>query len=216
LKDSNRAGARVKKTYRKFIVFSCLVCVLTLTSALLLALAPAPLAPDSTTASLFAISAPDSMDVIFQTRKPCETSRWKYIFVHHSKTPGGSALTVDQTSDSKGAPTGVADHFVIGNGDGAVDGEIQVSQRWDSQQAAAAFPGAKSIDHACISICIVGDFDRTRPTPTQIRRLGQLVSALQARFQIPAADVSMVSQPQSAAGIGRYFPTAALREQLLP
>ena len=151
------------------------------------------------------------MDVVFQTKKSCDTSRWKYIYVHHSRSTNGNALSVDQTS------TGTADHFVIGNGDGAVDGEIQVSQRWDTQQPAAPPSGATSIEPTCISICLIGDFDRTRPTPTQVRRLGQLVTALQAKFQIPASAVSVVTQPKSgAAGIGRYFPASGFREQLLP
>jgi len=198
----------VKKTQRKFIVFSSLICVLTLTSALLLALAPAPLSPDAT--SLFAISQPDSMDAVFQTRKPAEAGRWKFVYIHHSKTRSGSAQSVDQSAG------GVADHFVIGNGDGAVDGEIQLCPRWDGQQSAAPPVGAKSIDPACISICVVGDFDHDRPTPTQLRRLGMLVNALQAKFHIAAEDVSVVSQSNNRAGIGRYFPAAAFREQLMP
>ena len=60
------------------------------------------------------------------------------------------------------------------------------------------------------------DFDHDRPTPTQLRRLGALVNALQARFHIAAEDVSVVTQPNNGAGIGRYFPAAAFREQLLP
>ena len=198
----------MKKTQRKFIVFSSLICVLTLTSALLLALAPAPLSPDAT--SLFAISQPDSMDAVFQTRKPAEAGRWKFVYIHHSKTLSGNALSVDQAGGS------VADHFVIGNGDGAEDGEIQLCPRWDAQQSAAPPVGAKSIDPACISICVVGDFDHDRPTPTQLRRLGMLVNALQAKFHIAAEDVSVVSQSNNRAGIGRYFPAAAFREQLMP
>jgi hypothetical protein len=185
-----------------------LICVLTLTSALLLALAPAPLAGDSTT-SLFALSAPDSMDVIFQTKKPTEPGRWKYVFIHHSRTQAGNALSLDSTGQ------GPSDHFVIGNGEGAVDGEIQVSQRWDAQESAAPPPGATTIDPDCISICLVGDFDRAMPTPTQLRRLNQLVNSLQLRLQIPASQVSLVSQTRSGAGIGRYFPAAAFREQLI-
>ena len=207
LMDSNQQ-ADVKKTQRNFVVFSSLVCVLTLTSALLLALAPAPLSPDAT--SLFAITQPDSMDPIFQTHKPCENGRWKFVYIHHSRTHSGSALSVDQSAG------GAGDHFVIGNGDGAVDGEIQLCPRWDSQQSAAPPAGASRIDAACISICLVGDFDHDRPTSTQLRRLGALVNALQAKFHIAAQDVSVVTQLNNGAGIGRYFPAAAFREQLLP
>src|SRR5437667_1351667 len=107
LMDRNQQ-ADVKKTQRNFVVFTSLVCVLSLTSALLLALAPAPLAPDAT--SLFAITQPDSMDPIFQTHKSCEAGRWKFVYIHHSRTRSGNALSVEQS------PSGAADHFVIGNG----------------------------------------------------------------------------------------------------
>jgi hypothetical protein len=202
-------GRDVKNTHRKFLVFITLVGVLTGTSALLLALAPAPLTPD-TSASLYAIDAPDSMEVIFQTHTPCQNGHWKAIYIHHSRTASGSALTLRQV---KGMP---ADHFVIGNGDGAVDGEIQIGERWDKQLAAAAPAGATRIDDDCISICLVGDFDKSRPTPTQLKRVTQLVTALQARFRIAPSDVSLINQPNSAAAAGRYFPAAAFREQLLP
>ena len=112
---------------RRFFVFSSLVAVLSLTSALLLAIAPAPLKPDAA-GSLFALEAPPSLDVIFDTRTPLK--QWKYIYIHHSDTAGGNAQTVGHASG------GLGDHFVIGNGDGAVDGELLIGQRWDSQLAA--------------------------------------------------------------------------------
>jgi N-acetyl-anhydromuramyl-L-alanine amidase AmpD len=198
----------VKQTQRKFVVFSSLVAVLTLTSALLLALAPAPLTPDATS-SLFAIDAPDSMDVIFRTAAPTKADRWNYIYVHQSRTTGGNALTLSQR------PGGLGDHFVIGNGDGAIDGEIQVAARWDAQLAAAPPPGAASINADCISICVIGDFGRSRPTPTQLRRLSQLVTTLQARYRIPADRVMLVPS-DSPAGLGPHFPLPELRQQLLP
>jgi len=202
----------VKKAQRKFIVFSTLLGVLTLTSALLMALAPAPLVPDAAT-SLFAVDEPRSFDVVFETKAPVAANRWKYVYVHHSQTPAGNALTL-------GEPTnGIGDHFVIGNGDGCADGEIQIGQRWNHQLPALPPAGANKIDPACISICLVGDFDRTVPTPTQLRRLTQLVGALQGQLHVAPSDVLVIDTPQggqSAAGIGRYFPKSAFRAQLLP
>jgi hypothetical protein len=199
----------VKKSHRKFVVFTSLIGVLTFTSALLRALAPAPLRPDAA-ASLFAIDAPDSMDAIFQTEVTPTSTRWKYIYIHHSRTPGGDALSLGQ------ATGGLNDHFVIGNGDGAIDGEIQVGQRWNQQISATPPSGARGIDPACISICLVGDFDRTVPTPTQMRRLSQLVGALQGRFRITPDHVMIVTQPNTPAASGKYFPLTAFRDQLLP
>ncbi len=197
------------KSNRKVIVFVSLVGTLTLTSALLLALAPAPLTADTST-SLFAVDAPSSLDVIFETQVPSNLGRWKYIYIHHSNTPAGNAATLAQNS-------GLSDHFIIGNGDGCVDGEIQITQQWNRQDSISTPPaGVSRIDPTCISICLIGDFDRTRPTPTQQRRLAQLVGTLQAKLRVPSSHVIMVDQPNSVAGIGHSFPLDAFRNQILP
>ena len=199
----------MKKSNRRIVVFVSLVGVLTLTSALLLALAPAPLAPDASS-SLFAVDTPESMDAIFQTHVTPKSNRWKYIYVHHSHTQAGNALSLSEQTG------GLSDHFVIGNGEGAIDGEIQMSQRWTQQNAANPPQGATGIDPNCISICLVGDFEHAVPTATQLRRLAQLVNVLQGRFDIPAGQVLLLNQSDSEAGMGRYFPATAFREQLLP
>lgn len=199
----------MKQSNRRVVVFATLISVLSLTSALLLALAPAPLTPDASS-SLFAIDTPQSMDAIFRTTAPVQPGRWKYIYIHHSLTAGGNALAF-----SRGAE-GLSDHFVIGNGDGAVDGEIQIGQRWMEQTPAAPPMGATGINPACISIRLVGNFDRSVPTATQLHRLALLVQALQGKLDIPAGQVVVLNQPDSEAGIGKFFPITAFREQLLP
>jgi hypothetical protein len=202
-------GLDVKKSQRKFIVFSTLLGVLSLTSALLMALAPAPLVPDAAT-SLFAVDEPRSLDVIFQTRSPLQSNRWKFIYIHHTRTPAGNALSLAQATD------GMGDHFLIGNGDGLMDGEIQIGQRWNQQQAALPPAGTNKVAPSWISIGLVGDFDKTVPTPTQLRRLAQLVGALQGELHLPAANVIVLDSPRAPAGLGRYFPQSAFRGQLLP
>src|SRR5688500_10226789 len=107
----------MKKSTRKLVVFSTLLGVLSVTSALLMALAPAPIVPAAAT-RLFAVDAPSSLHAIFNTRAPLIASRWKYIYVHHSATPTGNALTLGQQTN------GAGDHFIIGNGDGCEEGEI--------------------------------------------------------------------------------------------
>jgi hypothetical protein len=141
---------------------------------------------------------------------PVQLDRWHYIYIHQSKTPGGNANTLDE-----GLSDGVADHFIIGNGDGLTDGELQISQRWNHQQSAASPSKTVKVDPDCISICIVGDLDRTAPTQMQLARLGQLVQALQLRCRIPATHVEWVTEPGSRqAGLGKHFPAASFREQL--
>ena len=202
--------AKRKKSNRTFIVFVCLVGTLTLTSALLLALASPPLAPDAAVTSLFAVDAPQSLDAVFDTRVPVTAGRWRYIYIHHSRTPAGTAATV--TAD-EGGP---CDHFVIGNGDGCVDGEIQLTQQWTQQLSITHPPGGVThVDPSCISICLIGDFDRTRPTATQARRLTELVATLQTRLHISAGHVLTIDQPASSAGIGHRFPLTSLQSQIL-
>lgn len=194
---------------RKFFVFLSLAGLLTGTSALLLALAPAPLRPD-TAASLFALEPPKSMDVIFETANPVAPGRWKYVYVHHSQTPSGNAATLASR------PGGLADHFVIGNGTGCVDGEIQIGHRWAAQLPAGATAGLSGVRPDCISVCVVGDFNRAAPTPTQRLRLSQLVATLQSRLGISAASVYLVQGTNTAADAGIHFPVDAFRQQLLP
>jgi hypothetical protein len=77
-------------------------------------------------------------------------------------------------------------------------------------------PGTTSIATDCISICVVGDFDRSSPTPTQRLRLTQLVQALQRRLGVTADRVYLHQGSGTAADVGEAFPVASFREQLLP
>ena len=114
------------------------------------------------------------------------------------------------------AARGLADHFVIGNGSGCIDGEVQVGHRWSSQFPAGEVPGTTSIAVDCISICVVGDFDRSSPTPTQRARLTQLVQALQRRLGVTADRVFLHQGTGTAADVGAAFPVTSFRDQLLP
>ena len=212
-KTTNKAkagtGATKQTSQRKVIVFMALFTVMMATSALLLALAPAPLTAGASS-SLFAVGTPDSLDAIFQTHAPVQPGRWKYVFIHDSRTDGGNAATLGESAD------GLADHFVIGNGDGCEDGEVQIAQRWHRQKEAGTVEGRTRLRTDCITICVIGDFNRALPTSTQMLRLQQLVNALQDRCGIPAANVHVAERTASASGVGRHFPTAKLRDGLLP
>lgn len=216
--SSGKTVAEQRARRRNVVVFTGLVGMLTLTSAVLMALAPAPLSPGAAS-SLFAVEDSSSLDAIYQTKTPVLTptgeavsGRWQSIYIHHSRTLSGDALTVGEQSPV----LGVSDHFVVGNGEGAGDGEIQVGQRWNRQIPAAPPLIGSTIEPTCISICIVGDFDQSVPTPTQLKRLAQLVSTLQSRLGISRDAVLVMSDQRTSAGIGRFFPMSAFKEQLSP
>lgn len=182
--------------------------MLTLTSVLLRAMQGTPLTPDAAS-TLVAGDSPTALRVIFNTQVSPQSNRWQTIYVHHSRTAKGDAASLARGSD------GCGDHFVIGNGNGALDGEIQFTQRWNLQQPADPAPGSVNVDATCISICLVGDFDRTAPTPMQIKRVEHLVQTLQEQFRISAQAVWLFDCAGSPAGAGRYFPASAFQGQLL-
>jgi len=204
--------SRKLQANRKVAVFVSLVATVALTSLLLLALATPPLT-SSAWRSLFAVDAPESLDAIFQTQVPAVPGHWRYIYVHHSRTTGGDAVSLSTPAEDN--PLAFSDHFVIGNGDGCVDGEVQMTQAWNHQEGIRTPPPGAKLSSACVSICLVGDFSRTRPTAAQQRRLTQLVQALQARLHIPAEAVFTHAEVDSPAGIGHAFPAADFRQQLL-
>ncbi len=197
-KRTAAATASRHDSRRPLIVFVTLIAFITGTSTLLLALSRPPLTPDT----LMAVKSNDGIQSIFDTQIPTASAQWQTIYIHHSRTPDGNAQTLAQVGGD------LADHFVIANGEGGVDGQIEVSQRWHQQR-----PGAY-IDTSTISICLIGDFDRSLPTNAQVQQLNRLVAALQSKLQIPTQNIIIRDDPASPAGIGQYFPTTAFRSQL--
>jgi N-acetylmuramoyl-L-alanine amidase len=194
---------------RKIVVLTSLVALLSLASALLLALAPPPLVAEGYN-SLSAADHGPFLDEIFKTTVSPKPAQWKFIYIHQSATTAGNASTLARPG------SGVCDHFIIGNGNGCQDGELELSPRWNDQQPAAAPLGVDHIEPTCISVCIVGDFDHSMPTPIQLRRLTQLVSTLQTQFRIGADKVILLTDTAAPSSVGRYFPVTAFRDQILP
>ena len=147
---------------------------------------------------------PDSFETVFETKVAFQPTHWKSIYIRQSKTDAGDAALLAR-------PTGfLPDHFVLGNGAGLTDGQIQVGQRWARQAAATNV----DLDH-CISICLIGDFDKSTPTALQLQRLQELVQVLQGRCGIAGADVHLDADTHTPSAIGRCFPAAVFRKQLL-
>ena len=144
-------------------------------------------------------------DAAFQTRVPIRPGRWQYVYVHQSKTPGGDAATLADAAAAWGV-SGPADHFVIGNGSGCGDGEVQFTPRWDEQRPAAPPVAGASVRADCVSVCVVGDFDRLPPTAAQVRRLRGLLASLRGRLGVGEGQVVVLRDAPTAAGLGRDFP----------
>ncbi|MDR0533896.1 MAG: LysM peptidoglycan-binding domain-containing protein [Verrucomicrobiales bacterium] len=105
---------------------------------------------------------------------------WKYIVVHHSGSDSGNAKIFDYYHRSRGMENGLAYHFVIGNGSDSGDGEIEVGGRWPKQLKGGHLRSDEQ-NEVAIGICLVGNFDKDRPTRKQIAALIELVNYLNRR-----------------------------------
>jgi hypothetical protein len=114
---------------------------------------------------------------------------WRWIIIHHSATPSGSAAVFDRMHKEKGWDE-LGYHFVVGNGTDTPNGTVEVGDRWRRQKwgAHAKTPDNRFNDFG-IGICLVGNFDMERPTPQQLQSLARLTAYLMRTYRISASNV---------------------------
>jgi hypothetical protein len=141
--------------------------------------------------------------------------RWTAIMVHHSATDTGCAAVFDKWHRENHQWTGVGYHFVIGNGTGTSDGQVEPTYRWRQQTAGAHCKTPNNwANEDGVGICLVGNFDHGLPTGRQQQSLVKLVRFLQSRYRIPA---SRIYRHQDVPGArvtdcpGRRFSLAKLK-----
>ncbi len=131
---------------------------------------------------------------------------WKYIVIHHSASESGSASEFDKFHrEKRGWENGLGYHFVIGNGRGSEDGLIEIGSRWVNQLD-GAHAGVQEYNHYGIGICLVGNFNDSYPTTSQMSSLSALVAYLQERCHIPAENIIMHRHFRQTECPGRNFP----------
>lgn len=132
--------------------------------------------------------------------------KWKYIVIHHSASDSGNASTIDKYHrDNRGWINGLGYHFLIGNGNGARDGQIEVGNRWN-RQIDGAHAGNGEYNKHGVGICLIGNFEDEYPTNSQISSLLYLINYLQERCNIPKENVIMHKTFRKTACPGRHFP----------
>ncbi|RPG87522.1 MAG: LysM peptidoglycan-binding domain-containing protein [Coraliomargarita sp. TMED73] len=109
---------------------------------------------------------------------PVRPKLWNTIVVHHSAVKFGNAAKYDAGHRRRGMKNGLAYHFVIGNGIDSGDGEIEIGPRWRKQLLGGHLKSYR-LNQSAIGICLVGNFEETRPSKKQIQALTQLVDWLQ-------------------------------------
>ncbi|MGD0463210.1 MAG: N-acetylmuramoyl-L-alanine amidase [Tepidisphaeraceae bacterium] len=140
-------------------------------------------------------------------------NHWTWIIIHHSDSDYGSAAIIDKWHRDRGFDE-LGYHFVIGNGTNSGDGQIEVGPRWTKQKWGAH---DNALDNRYntngIGICLVGNFNKTRPTPRQLHSLVRLVVYLMRKYDIPADRVLGHGETKVTQCPGRYLNVAAIRDQ---
>ena len=139
---------------------------------------------------------------------------WKYIVIHHSATESGNACVFDKDHrEKRGWENGLGYHFVIGNGRGSGDGQIEIGNRW-IKQIDGAHAHVHEYNHFGVGICLVGNFDITSPTANQMTSLTALVAYLRNRCRIPSGKVIPHKDVRETVCPGKNFPYHKLRGQI--
>lgn len=111
---------------------------------------------------------------------------WRWIVVHHSASDRGCATAFDEYHRNGRHWDELGYHFVIGNGTGSGDGQVEVGSRWPKQKHGAhcKVGNNEEYNEGGIGICLVGNFEKGRPTAAQLASLARLVDYLAARYKI--------------------------------
>ena len=133
----------------------------------------------------------DPLEQAVLSREVQSPDRWNIIEVYYSDTKAGN---IEQLASLDGL-AGIEDincHFVVCNGLGGGDGQIQTAEKWQRQWSIV--PGRTWYGSPqTIRICVIADDKTAFPTDTQKKRVEALVERLSRRFEI---------QPQSI-----YYPS---------
>jgi LysM repeat protein len=145
-----------------------------------------------------------------------QPGKWEHIVIHHTASATGTVKAIDRYHrEERRMENGLAYHFLIGNGRGMGDGEIAIGRRW-ARQLDGGHMASLALNRRSIGICLVGDFEKEKPTPSQIHNLQQLVLYLLDRCQMPPESVSTHRQmhPRHTRCPGRNFPIKSFLAEL--
>ncbi len=144
---------------------------------------------------------------------------WTSIVIHHTAAEAGSVESIheahQQRKDKDGNPwLGIGYHFVIGNGNGMGDGEIEPTFRW-RQQMHGAHAGDQQHNQHGIGIAMVGNFEKHPPSPAQLAAVKRLVATLKLAYGISSSNVIGHSDIKATACPGKYFPMSDVSQGIV-
>ena len=138
----------------------------------------------------FSLSAYRDLDLVkeaIRSQAAQSPSRWNCVEIYYSGTKGGN---IEQLASL----TGLADskemncHFVVCNGLGGGDGQIQSTEKWQRQWSIVPSRTWYGSDRT-IRLCAIAGTNAVRLTNCQIRRAEALVDSLCEKFDIQAQSI---------------------------
>ena len=124
--------------------------------------------------------------------KAQSTVAWKSIEIYYSGTTSGNIHQLAFLSGLSDTED-INCHYVICNGFGGGDGQIQITQKWRTQQSVThnwLSPEPQDIaEGQTIFICVIADSKTAAPTKQQIKMTAALVKGLCRKFNIKPASV---------------------------
>jgi N-acetyl-anhydromuramyl-L-alanine amidase AmpD len=147
-----------------------------------------------------------------------ELRKWDYIVLHHTASETGNVESIHQEhlnrKDKNGnAWLGIGYHFVIGNGSGMGDGEVEPTFRW-KQQLQGAHAGVANFNQHGIGVVLIGNFDRAAPTDAQTESVKRLVGILKREYGIVTSNVIGHGDLKATECPGKYFPLDQIRDSV--
>ncbi len=161
-------------------VLAALLISMTAGAILLMALGNNP--PSAGPFALSSYYRLDPVDEAIFSRAVQRRGRWNRIEIYYSGTTAGN---IEQLAALSGLadPEDINCHFVICNGLGGSDGQIQPTEKWQRQWS--IIPGRTWYGSGqTIRICIIADGQTVRPSDLQIKRTEALVEGLCRKFDI--------------------------------
>ena len=148
---------------------------------------------------------------------PVTKSQWKTIVIHHSGTVADRAKNIDRFHrEERNMENGIAYHFVIENGTrGTENGDIYISERW-KKQLHGGHMKLWAHNQIAIGICLIGNFEKSRPKAKQMEQLEALIDYLQEKAGIPGKAVTThtLMHPNHTLCPGKLFPTSQLKRMV--
>ena len=169
-----KSGMSMAGQNRNITVFFSLVASMTLGALVLMALDDN--GPGAGAYSLSSYLRLDPVEKVVKNTIQADPMQWGRIEVVYSQTNGGNVEELALlTGLADGGPSDF--HFVVCNGNGGSDGQIQAGRLWQTQQTCKG-------KTETVRVCVISDDKSDTVTDSQLQRTNALVESLSRTFDV--------------------------------